>query len=189
MLCYVLRFIELIRLLFSVLLQVKPPIHEFKRFKGKINIQRPRKPFFTRQLVIDVCKPTYLKKKTDIERCSNLNTRVREAVDNPFEHILAKECRNWFNHSHMVAFFHTNPVSTEDKHPVYGELKIQNMHLRTYGKKILQMGLGGTNYEAILKIFESQTQIVFSEAVQVKEFLKTMKKLPQFILLGIYIYF
>lgn len=113
---------------------------------------------------------------------------MRQDIDNPFEHILANECRNWFNHSHMIAIFHTNPVSTEEKHPVYGELKLQNMHLRTYGKKILQMGLGGTNYEAILKLFESQTQIVFSEAVQVKEFLKTMRKLPQFILLGIYMF-
>lgn len=34
--------------------------------------------------------------------------------DNPFERILAKDLLNWFNHSKMVAFFHTNPMSAED---------------------------------------------------------------------------
>lgn len=107
-----------------------------------------------------------------------------ESVENPYERILAKEVLNWFNHSRLVAFFHSNPISADDKFKVNIMLKKQNMHLKQYGKKIVRMALEETKYEPVLTLFTSRNFMVFSEEPQVAKLLKLKKRMPQFILMA-----
>lgn len=107
-----------------------------------------------------------------------------ENVENPYERILAREVLNWFNHSRLVAFFHSNPMSADDRFKVNIMLKKQNMHLKQYGKKIVRMALKETEYEPVLTLFTSRNFMVFSEEPQVAKLLKLKKRMPQFILMA-----
>lgn len=160
-----------------------------KRFRGKINIQRPRKPHFERQLLIDVSKPFYAPPKytlPDIVLCNKGETRKQLEVDNPFERILARECLNWFNTSKMVVFLHLNSISMEDKTPIFAALKKNKMHLRTYGKKIVEMATKGTRYEAVNHLFTSHQQIIFGQPENAGLMFKILKKTPQLVVMGLY---
>jgi len=106
------------------------------------------------------------------------------SLENPYERILAREVLNWFNHSRFVAFFHSNPISADDRFKVNIMLKKQNMHLKQYGKKIVRMALEETKYEPVLTLFTSRNFMIFSEEPQVAKLLKLKKRMPQFILMA-----
>lgn len=163
------------------------PLFVAVRYRGKINIQRPRKPHFERQLLIDVSKPVYGPPKhllPDYLLCDRGEKRQKIEIDNPFEHILAKECLNWFNTSKMVVFLHVNSISMEDKTPVFAALVKNNMHLRTYGKKIVSMATKGTRYEAVNQLFTSHQNIIFGQPENAAKMFKILKKTPQLVVMG-----
>lgn len=160
-----------------------------KRFRGKINIQKPRKPHFERQLLIDFSKPVYGPPKRtlpEITLCEANAPSKKKIIDNPFERILAKECLDWFNTSKMVVFLHMNSISMEDKTPVYAALRKNNMYLRTYGKKIVSMATKGTRYEAVNQLFTSQQNIIFGQPENADKLFKILKKTPQMVVMGMY---
>lgn len=174
------------------MLQTQNSLIISRRFRGKINIQKPRAPHYQRQLLIDISKPVYGKPEyllPDIVLCTkNKVERNRVVIDNPFERILAKECLDWFNTSKMVLFLHMNSISMEDKLPIYGNLKKNKIHLRTYGKKIVQMATEGTRYEAVNHLFTSHQNIIFGQPENIVKTLKILRKAPQMVVLGKFIY-
>lgn len=99
---------------------------------------------------------------------------------------MAKECANWFNHSKMIAFFHLNSIIAEDLSIFRKFLKRENMHLKQYGKVIVEEAALDTPYEAILSLFNSHTYMVFCEENKSAKMLSIAKKTPQLILLGNY---
>lgn len=170
-----------------MLLQTQIPILVAKRFRGKINIQKPRKPHFERQLLIDLSKPIFGPPKhflPEIVLCDAGSTRTKKEIDNPFERILAKECLDWFNTSKMVVFLHLNSITMEDKTPVYAALRKNNMYLRTYGKKIVGMATKGTRYEVVNQLFTSHQNIIFGQPENVGKLFKILKKAPQLVVMG-----
>ncbi|XP_063529295.1 large ribosomal subunit protein uL10m [Cydia strobilella] len=169
------------------LLQVQTPFLLARRFRGKINIQKPRKPHFERQLLIDLTKPWYVPPKTsmpDIALCDRGEKRRSEEIDNPFERILARECLNWFNTSKMVVFLHKNSIPMEDKMPIFAALKKNDMHMRTYGKKIVSMATKGTRYKAVNNLFTSHQEIIFGQPASVAKMFNIMKKAPQLVIMA-----
>lgn len=58
------------------------------------------------------------------------------------------------------------------------------MELKLYGKRLLQTALENTRFESVLPLFESPTNIIFSKENQVVKFVKLMKKMPSFVLMG-----
>nr|CAD7440239.1 unnamed protein product [Timema bartmani] len=84
----------------------------------------------------------------------------------------------------MVAFFHRNPWTAEDRFKAYVALKKQDMHLKIYGRSTLKMAVENTRYEVVLKLFESHNLVVFSAEPQVGKLLKLLKKIPQLALLA-----
>ncbi|RVE54157.1 hypothetical protein evm_001280 [Chilo suppressalis] len=169
------------------LLVTRIPFIVAKRFRGKINIQRPRKPHFERQLLIDLAKPvlgTPKYKLPEIELCDSGLSKKKEEIDNPFERILATECLNWFNTSKMIVFLHMNSISMEDKTPIFATLKKNDMHLRTYGKKIVSMATKGTRYEAVNCLFTSHQNIIFGQSDKADKLFKILKKAPQMVVIG-----
>lgn len=171
----------------KVLLPTQASFLIAKRFRGKINIQKPRKPHFERQLLIDLSKPKYGTPKyllPDAALCDRGEKKYAREIDNPFERILANECLNWFNTSKMVIFLHVNAISMEDKMPVFAALSKNNMHLRCYGKKIVSMATTGTRYEAVNHLFTSHQNIIFGQPENVAKMFKIMKKAPQLVIMA-----
>ncbi|KOB79349.1 putative mitochondrial ribosomal protein, L10, partial [Operophtera brumata] len=169
------------------LLQPQTALTIAKRFRGKINIQRPRAPHFERQLLIDLAKPVYGPPKWSVPQivvCEKENTSVKKEIDNPFERILARECLNWFNTSKMVVFLHLNSISMEEKTPIFAALTKNKMHLRCYGKKIVSMATTGTRYEAVNHLFTSHQNIIFGQPENAAKLFKILKKTPQLVVMA-----
>lgn len=161
---------------------------QFKRFRGKINIQRPREPHYEKARVLRFVQPIFADKKKKlpiIDLCTKpVDTTKRNVVNNPLENILAKECLNWFNHSKMVVFFHKNTFNKEDEFEAMVKLKHENMYMKQYGAAIVKKALVDTKYEAVLSLFKSHNVMIFSPDIKVSKVLKIMKKYPQLIMLG-----
>lgn len=74
----------------------------------------------------------------------------------------------------------------EDKTPIFAALKKNKMHLRTYGKKIVEMATKGTRYEAVNHLFTSHQQIIFGQPENAGLMFKILKKTPQLVVMGLY---
>lgn len=166
-------------------------LYQQKRFRGKINIQKPRKPHYLRTLVNEFLTPFYPSPnegKTLEELCNNVkNAERRKKVKveyNPYHIILAREVRNWFDNSKMVAICHLNSMTQEDQFDLAVPLKRANMYYKRYNKTILKLALADSPYEATMPLYSSHCSIVFSSDINVDAFEKIVKKFPQVILLG-----
>lgn len=109
--------------------------------------------------------------------------------DNPYEFILAREVKNWFDHSQMVAILHVNPINGEDFFKARVALhKSGGMQLKKYGAGVLEKALRESCYEDVLKLMVTKTFctcLVFSpEHKNVATLLKIVKKIPQLHLLS-----
>lgn len=167
----------------AAFLQIRTPILQFKRFRGKINIQRPRKPHYDRARLIAVTNPIF-REQTIEEKCEAITIRTSVKNDNPYEKIIAREVKNWFDHSKVVAIFHLNSISQEDLFKTRVALHKYNIHHKAYGKSIMRQAVAGTQYEAILPLFNSKNCILFAPENSIKHILKVTKKVPQMILIA-----
>ncbi|XP_063700374.1 large ribosomal subunit protein uL10m [Culicoides brevitarsis] len=170
----------------KVLLRSSTPQLQFLRFRGKINIQRPQKNSYEKARFLAATMPV-LPKPAYNQRCIDYALRdqkMKEVVDNPYNLIIAREVRNWFDHSQMICIFHLNPISQEDLFNAQVAFHKQGMKLKSYGKKILQLAIGGSKYETILPLFDTKHCIVFSPEIKVNQVLKIIKKHPQMILMA-----
>ncbi|XP_055386020.1 39S ribosomal protein L10, mitochondrial [Condylostylus longicornis] len=163
------------------LLCVQLPLLYAKRFRGKINIQRPRQPHYERAKILAVTQPIF--PKPDLKKkCFEKNVDALRV--NPYDEIIAKEVFNWLNHSKMVGIFHLNSITSDEIFKVKVALHKQNMHLKTYGKKIIGKAVVDTKYEAIYQLFNSNHCFVFSPEEKVSQLVKITRKVPQMILLA-----
>lgn len=103
---------------------------------------------------------------------------------NPYQIIIAREVRNWFDNSKMVAICHQNSLTQEDQFDLAVPLKRANMYYKRYSKSIMKLALADSPYEATMPLYSSHFSIVFGSDVNVAAFEKIVKKFPQVILLG-----
>lgn len=172
------------------ILQTCTPIVQLKRFRGKINIQRPREPHYARALFNAVTKP-FIPEPTAYEKCYNNQLPAPTAtlakkpkVHNPYELIIAKDIVNWFNSSKMIVVFHINSINSDDIFKAKVAFHKENMHLKAYGKPLMKMALYDSRYKEMLPLFYANNCIVFSPEQNVNKLLKISKKIPQLILLA-----
>lgn len=168
----------------TVLLQTRYPLIQFQRFRGKINIQRPKVPHYDRALVSAVSQPIFKEPINNKDCFKNIKKSALEPEVNPYNVIIAREVHNWLEHSKMVGIFHLNSMPSDDIFKVRVALHKQNIHLKSYGKKIIKMATENTPYEAIVELFDSKHCIVFCPEEKVNTLLKITKKVPQMILLA-----
>uniref|UniRef100_A0A182QYW5 Large ribosomal subunit protein uL10m n=1 Tax=Anopheles farauti TaxID=69004 RepID=A0A182QYW5_9DIPT len=168
------------------LLQSRNPLLTFRRFRGKINIQRPRAPHYERARVLEIIKPYYKKPEFNAPCIDAERTKlVGKTMDNPYETIIAREARNWFEHSKLVALLHINSIKQEDMFKAQVTLHRHNVSVKVYGKSIMRKAVVDTRFEAILPLFEAKTAIIFSpEVLKIKQVLSVLKKTPQLVLMG-----
>ncbi|CAG9766065.1 unnamed protein product [Ceutorhynchus assimilis] len=168
------------------------PLIQFKRFRGKINIQRPRPPHFEKAKYLALTKPWYLPKnfgKTNVELCSKSETLLykKQEERNIFQEIIAQELNRWFTTSKLIAFCHYNSMSKEQEFDAYLQFKNAKMHFKQYGKKTLELAVKGTPYETVLDFYISRNLTIFSPEPEIKKLLRVLKKFPQLVLMaGIY---
>lgn len=72
----------------------------------------------------------------------------------------------------------------EEKTPIFAALKKNDMHLRTYGKKIVNMATKGTRYEIVNNLFTSHQNIIFGQPENAGKMFKILKKAPQLVVMG-----
>jgi len=154
----------------------------------RINVQKPRKPNHYRAVINEITKPKYPWPKISEmpwnERCPKPLMKLKETENNPYENILAREVRDLFEQSAMVAIFHKNPVKGEIDFKTMKTFKMAGMDHVIYGKSTLKLALEQTKYAAVLNLFQSHSSILFSSTSQVPKMLKIIKKMPHLILLA-----
>lgn len=161
-----------------------------KRFKSKINVQKPRRPHHVRAKYLKFVIPFYPARPEKslplIERCTNVTDAnlVKQKEVHPYVQILAREALNWFNNSKMIAIYHLNPMNMEVRFNLAVPLKKSNMHLKGYGLNVLKLALEGTQYAAILPLFKSPCSIIFSSEPQVAELQNITKRTKHIILMA-----
>ncbi|XP_012276160.1 39S ribosomal protein L10, mitochondrial [Orussus abietinus] len=159
-----------------------------KRFRGKINIQRPQKLHFERQKVMDFVTPFYRSPNLDIplwEKCRKSKQVERESTENPYRSVVARIAKNWLDNSKMVAFLHQNSISKSDTFDLMVALRKHNIYLKSYGRKTMEEAVMGTRFEAILSVYCSENMLAFcTTGTPVAQLEKTLKRAPQYILLA-----
>ncbi|KAH8298044.1 hypothetical protein KR018_005006, partial [Drosophila ironensis] len=161
------------------------PALQFLRYRGKINIQRPKEPHYERARVVAVTQPRYPEPPKSKTCFQTRAERTQQQLENPYNDIIAREVRNWLDHSKLVAIFHLNSITADEVFRVRVQLHKQNLHLKSYGRKIIGQAVEGTRYEAIMPLFHSNHCIVFSPDQQrVSSLLRITRKVPQMILIG-----
>ncbi|XP_017126233.1 39S ribosomal protein L10, mitochondrial [Drosophila elegans] len=170
---------------FLPLTRSSTPALQFVRFRGKINIQRPKEPHYERARVVAVTHPKYPEPPKARSCFKSRAERTQQQIENPYNEIIAREVRNWLDHSRLVAIFHLNSITADEIFRVRVQLHKQNLHLKSYGRKIIGQAVEGTHYEAILPLFHSNHCIVFSPDHQrIGSLLRITRKVPQMVLLG-----
>ncbi|XP_053695949.1 39S ribosomal protein L10, mitochondrial isoform X2 [Sabethes cyaneus] len=165
-------------------LQPCNPLLSLKRFRGKINIQRPRAPHYERARVLELVKPIYKEPEFNAP-CFDTKKEKLAVVENTYEKIIAREVRNWLDQSSIVAFIHLNSIKQEDFFKAQVALHRYQMSVKVYGKSIIRQAVENTKYEAIQPLFLTKTALVFGpDETKVKQLLNVLKKTPQFVLVA-----
>lgn len=131
--------------------------------------------------------PFYKRKNEDKpleELCFKANKVDTTQEYNPYERIIARDVRNWFDTSKMIAICHQNSITGEERFELEVPLRKANMYSKRYGKKIMKLALEDLPYAASLPLYSSHFTLVFSPEINVAAFEKIIKKSPSVILLG-----
>ncbi|EFA04041.1 large ribosomal subunit protein uL10m [Tribolium castaneum] len=163
------------------------PLVQAKRFRGKINIQRPKPVHRERSIMMTLTNPFFIstkKGKTPIDLCTKSQDKIVKDEHNPYQQIIAGELRMWFNTSRLIAFYHLNPMKSDQRFKAYAMFKKSDMLFKQYGKKTLEIAVKDTKFEPVLDFYVSQNIMVFSPQPEVKKLLKITKRFPQLVLLA-----
>lgn len=175
-------------MLFLAVCNIFTPLIQIKRFRGKINIQKPRAPHFERAKYIALTKPWYLPQK-EKGICEKSKPKKKDQQEvNQFQNILAQELYKWIDTSKLVTFCHYNPMTKEDEFNAYVMLHKEGMHFKKFGKETVSLAVKGTPYETILEFYISHNMIIFSSKPEIKKLLKILRKFPQLVPLGNIVY-
>lgn len=164
-----------------------------RRFRGKVNVRKPRAFHFQKALYLEFAKPWFLstkKGKTATELCRGQVEEKKKDDENPLQRFIAQDLYDYFKKSKLVVFYHHNPATGNDEEfRAFAMFKKENMHFKKYGRKTMAMAIQGTPYEAVLDFYVSQNIILFSPEPDIKKVLKISKKFPHIVILGEFVMF
>jgi len=128
------------------------------------------------------------KDKTLEELCHKaINDAKKEELgetSNPYQRIIARDVRNWFDKSKLIAICHRNSMTQEDIFDLRVALKKVNMDYKQYSQTIIKLALSDSPYTATLPLYKAPFGIIFGFDTNVTDFQKIVKKFPQVIFLG-----
>lgn len=115
----------------------------------------------------------------------NSGTRkTLEEMPNPYEKIIAREIRNWFDSSNLVAICHQNSITQEELFELRVPLKRANMCYKQYNQKLMKLALIDSPYAVTLPLYKTSFGLIFGSDATVTDFQKIVRKCPQVILLA-----
>lgn len=172
------------------MLQTENVLIQFKRYRGKINIQNPRPPFYSRKLFNAVTNPVY-PRTTAIELCHEHQTLQQLTALNgtdlhPYQKILARELFQFFDSAQMVLICQKNSMDELEYFNFRVALHKKNIKTKIYGRKIIRGAIKDTKFDAMLPLL-TQTPyncMLFSDEWNVNDVLKVLKKTPKILLLA-----
>lgn len=172
----------------AFLLQSENVLVQTKRFRGKINIQRPKPPHYERALFNAVTQPIYEKIPLVVEcREKEMEKWQRgkfERAAHPYEKILATELYEAFETSEMVLICQKNAIKSFDFFQFKVALHKKDVKLKVSGPQVLKTALKDTKYDNLHKILNLNCCMLFGNASSVVDILKILRKWPQIILLA-----
>ncbi|XP_076284982.1 large ribosomal subunit protein uL10m-like [Lasioglossum baleicum] len=161
-------------------------LYQQKRFRGKINLKKP-KIFYKKRIMNELLTPFFQNprpNKTIESLCAKAIAPQTFALG-PYEKILAREARNWFDKSRMVACVHANSISMLDLFEVQVPLRRANMYYKGYSPKLIRAALEGTSYEdKLAPLICLQTKYIFCPEINVVALEKILKRCPQICTIG-----
>lgn len=136
--------------------------------------------------MIEVAKP-YFEKKERVRPCPQEYIALKrppvEKDINPYEIILAREARNWFEKSQMIGIVHLNSMPGEVFFNFAVALHKNGMKIRKYGRSLLEKALENSKFETLMPLNRNQffsTGFIFStEHKNVNLIMKSAAKFPQ----------
>ena len=174
---------------FSVLaLQLTPNqlLYQQKRYRGKINIKKP-KIYFKKRVLNELLTPFFInpnKDKSLEQFCIESEEKQVEKPLGPYDQIIAREVRNWFDNSKMVVCLHVNSIKELDVFDIKVALFKENMHYKYYGTHIINNVIKNSPYEALVPLVSERTSFVFSPAINTIKLEKIIKKSKRMFVIG-----
>lgn len=163
-----------------------------KRFRGKINIQRPQKTFFRRAVVEAVCAPIY-PRRIIVNECREEQERKHLQLDvpsppeiHPYQDLIARELFQRLDSSKMVIFCHANAHTQQDIFDTRVALHRKDINYKQYGKKLFRLATDGTKFASLQRFFNTQfgcTSFMYSSEIKVAEALEIIGKFRRVIVL------
>ncbi|KAG0715947.1 39S ribosomal protein L10, mitochondrial [Chionoecetes opilio] len=156
------------------LLPVWSPVITLVRTRTRtINIKKPAIPHWSRAVVLKLTKPIYEDPEEGIhprescrKRINAMQKQTKEASQsamrsstevNPFEQILANEYREMIENAKLVAVFHKLPITEKELFVARLQLNKISLKYMRHNNTIMRLAFTGTKYEALLKLYESNT--------------------------------
>lgn len=178
---------------FSAFLQSENILVQCKRFRGgKINIQRPRPPFYTRKLFNAVTEPIY-PFKTAVDHCHEKQAKFEAIKEltveerlHPYQKILAKELADTFHSANMVLLCQKNAMDAFDFFNFRVALHQKNIKTKVMSRRLIRAAIEDTKYSSMLPLLMQTPYncMLFGEEWNVDDVLKILKKTPKIILLA-----
>lgn len=161
-------------------------LYQQKRYRGKINLRKP-KIYFKKRVLNELLTPFFInpnKNKTLEQFCENSKTEEIEQRLGIYDTIIAREVRNWFDNSKMTVILHVNSIMELDVFDIKVALFKENMHYKRYGPHIIHNMIKNSPYESLVPLISNYTAFVFSSEIKVPTVHKIIKKSKKMYILG-----
>lgn len=173
---------------FFLVFQLTPNqlLYQQKRYRGKINLRKP-KIYFKKRVLNELLTPFFInpnKDKTLEQFCENSKTEEIEQRLGIYDTIIAREVRNWFDNSKMTVILHVNSIMELDVFDIKVALFKENMHYKRYGPHIIHNMIKNSPYESLVPLISNYTAFVFSSEIKVPTVHKIIKKSKKMYILG-----
>lgn len=163
-----------------------------KRFRGKINVQKPRKPHFERALWEAVTRPRYPKvsavdlcqRKMGMKQLEEESEMKKEL--HPYEAILTRELFEYFDKAQMILICQKNSMDAYEYFKFRVECHKRKVKAFVYNRKIIKNAIQDTRYQTMLPLLLETPYncLLFGEEWNVESLLKVFKKTPKMLLLA-----
>ncbi|CAK9819812.1 39S ribosomal protein L10, mitochondrial [Anthophora quadrimaculata] len=160
-------------------------MYQQKRYRGKINVRKP-KIYYKKAVLNELLTPFFANPndKTLEQFCAEVKSTQKKKPLTPYEVILTREIRNWFDKTKMIALLHVNSISELDKFDVKVLLHRENMYYKYYGPRLVLEAIKNSPYESIVPLIGARTAYVFSSEMKATALQKILKKSKKMYALG-----
>lgn len=163
-----------------------------KRFRGKINVQKPRKPHYQRALFEAVTQPRY-PRVTAVDLCQqklemkqlHLELDIKKEL-HPYEAILTRELFEYFDKAQMILIGQKNSIDEYEFFKFRVECHKRKVKTCIYNRKIIKNAIQDTRFHAMLPLLlqTPYSCMLFGQEWNVGSLLKVFKKTPKVLLLA-----